>query len=117
MAKKISLGALPHLLGDEAGLLEQAFAPNPNTSLSEANDETEAEEKEDKHLAKAVKNDNSAVRVKDWNFFLALGLSEKVRARNWKEAAERIRPQMVASTPSEEVPSFQTVQDHCWRIY
>jgi hypothetical protein len=43
------------------------------------------------HLAKAVKSDRMPVRVKDWNFFLALGLSEKVKARKWVDAAENIR--------------------------
>jgi hypothetical protein len=39
-----------------------------------------------------VKNDNLAVRVKDWNFFLALGLPEEIRKRNWSEAAAKIHP-------------------------
>jgi hypothetical protein len=47
---------------------------------------------DDKHQAKAVKNDNAAVRTKDWDFFLALGLAEEVRARKWREAATKIRP-------------------------
>jgi hypothetical protein len=54
-------------------------------------EEKELEGEEDAHLAKAVKNDNSAVRVKDWNFFLALALSEGVRSRDWQAAAVKIR--------------------------
>jgi hypothetical protein len=92
MAKRISLGPELHVLGDEAGLMEKAFAPDLTRLEVDSTGGNEAEENEDIHLAKAVKNDNSAVRVKDWNFFLALGLPEKIRSRNWKDAAEAIRP-------------------------
>jgi hypothetical protein len=92
MTKKISLRTVIHNVDDEAGLVEEAFQPDPGPPLMNSVGVKECEEKEDVHLAKAVKNDNSAVRVKDWNFFLALGLPEVVRSRNWKEAAETIRP-------------------------
>jgi hypothetical protein len=49
-------------------------------------------EAENDHQAKAVKNDNARVRSKDWDFFLALGLDDEIRARDWREAAVKIRP-------------------------
>ena len=48
-----------------------------------------------KHQAKAVKRDDAAVRVHDWDFFLALGLTEDILARPWRDSAKIIlRPAM-----------------------
>jgi hypothetical protein len=71
---------------------------------------------DDKHQAKAVKNDNAAVRTKDWDFFLALGLGEEVRTRNWREAATKIRPLAMRWWRKHQL-RVQAVQDHCQRIH
>jgi hypothetical protein len=46
----------------------------------------------DDYKAKAVERDDLAVRIHDWDFFLALGLAEEIWGRAWRKAAESIRP-------------------------
>jgi hypothetical protein len=92
LTTRISLESGLHSLDDEVGLVDRAFAADPGFLNADTAAQNDCEDEEVGHLAKAVKNDNSAVRVKDWNFFLALGLPLAVRSRNWKDAAERIRP-------------------------
>ncbi len=59
MTKKINLGPSPEIMS-EAGVLEEAFLPDPNQSNEHLNGD-EPQKEDDAHLAKAVKNDNSAV--------------------------------------------------------
>jgi hypothetical protein len=59
------------------------------------------------------------VRVKDWNFFLALGLSEKVKVRNWVSAAEKTTSgdHVVEAQSVEEVLGLSDLQGDFGRIY
>jgi hypothetical protein len=52
MTKKISLGVGVHNLDDKAGLVEQAFQPDPGPPIVNLVVGKECEEKEDVHLAR-----------------------------------------------------------------
>jgi hypothetical protein len=71
---------------------EKRCAPSEFSKLIDSEREGANLVLDDDHQAKAVKNDNATIRTKDWDFFLALGLPEEIRAREWREAAVKIRP-------------------------
>jgi hypothetical protein len=89
----MALAKRVHLDPDRSIQMESEADPsNRNSAKRSLEAEEVAGSDRDDYKAKAVKRHDSAVRIHDWDFFLALGLAEEIRDRAWRKAAETIRP-------------------------
>jgi hypothetical protein len=89
----MALAKRVHLDLDRSIQMDSEADPS-NRNLAKRSLETKevAGSDRDDHKAKAVKRDDLAVRIHDWDFFLALRLAEEIWGRAWRRAAETIRP-------------------------
>jgi hypothetical protein len=106
----MALAKRVHLDPDRSIQMESEVDPS-NRNLAKRSLEAEevAGSDRDDHKAKAVKRVDSAVRIHDWDFFLALGLAEEIWDRAWRKAVETIRPAAMYQV--------QTSQDDSGRVH